>query len=273
MDGSFVLASETCALDLVQAKYIRDILPGEVVLIDKDGLCSERPFPKVKPSFCIFEYIYFARPDSNIFSENVYLIRKRLGARLAEESPAEVDFVMPIPDSGNYAALGFAERMGLPFEMGMIRNHYVGRTFIQPSQSVRDFGVKIKLNPVRDLLRGKRIAVVEDSIVRGTTSRTRIQALRDAGAKEVHMRVSCPPHRFPCHYGIDFPTREELIGSSRTVEEIRRYIGLDSLAYLSQDGMVGAMPQARNNFCLACFSGKYPVPFSPQKTTKFILER
>ena len=273
MDGSFVIASETCALDLVQAKYIRDILPGEVVLIDKDGLRSERPFPKVKPAFCIFEYVYFARPDSNIFSENVYLIRKRLGAKLAEESPAEVDFVMPIPDSGNYAALGFAERMGLPFEMGMIRNHYVGRTFIQPSQSVRNFGVKIKLNPVRDLLRGKRIAVVEDSIVRGTTSRTRIQALRDAGAKEVHMRISCPPHRFPCHYGIDFPTREELIGSTRTVEEIRKYIGLDSLAYLSQDGMVGAMPQASDNFCLACYSGKYPVPFSPQKTTKFILER
>lgn len=272
IDGSFVLASETCALDLVQAEYIRDVHPGEVVLIDKHGLHSERPFPKVKPSFCIFEYIYFARPDSNIFGENVYLIRKKLGARLAEESPAEADFVMPIPDSGNYAALGFAERLGLPFEMGMIRNHYVGRTFIQPSQSVRDFGVKIKLNPVRDLLKGKRVAVIEDSIVRGTTSRTRIRALRDAGVKEVHMRVSCPPHRFPCHYGIDFPTREELIGSSRSVEEIREYIGLDSLAYLSQEGMVGAMPQPSDSFCLACYSGKYPVLFSP-KTSKFVLER
>ncbi len=272
LEGSFVLASETCALDLVQAKYINDIQPGEVVMIDKDGLHSEKPFPRVKPSFCIFEYIYFARPDSNIFGENVYLVRKKLGARLAEEAPAEADFVMPIPDSGNYAALGFAERLRLPFEMGMIRNHYVGRTFIQPSQSVRDLGVKVKLNPVKDLLRGKRVVVVEDSIVRGTTSRTRIRALRDAGVKEVHMRVSCPPHRFSCHYGIDFPTREELIGSSRSVEEIRKFIGLDSLAYLSVEGMVGAMPQSRDSFCLACFTGKYPVPVSPQ-THKLTLEQ
>ncbi|HSR13773.1 MAG TPA: amidophosphoribosyltransferase, partial [Thermodesulfobacteriota bacterium] len=270
-NGGYVLASETCALDLVQAQYLRDVEPGEVVLIDRDGLHSERPFPKAKPSFCIFEYIYFARPDSNIFGENVYLIRKKLGARLAEESPADVDFVMPIPDSGNSAALGFAEHLRLPFEMGMIRNHYVGRTFIQPSQSVRDFGVKIKLNPVRDLLRGKKVVVVEDSIVRGTTSRTRIRALRDAGVKEVHMRVSCPPHRFPCHYGIDFPTRQELIGSSRTVEQIREYIGLDSLAYLSTEGMVGAMPQPDDSFCLACFTGKYPVSFS-SKVSKFSLE-
>jgi amidophosphoribosyltransferase len=272
LNGSFVLASETCALDLVQAKYINDIHPGEVVMIDKHGLHSEKPFPRVKPSFCIFEYIYFARPDSNIFGENVYLVRKKLGARLAEEAPAEADFVMPIPDSGNYAALGFAERLRLPFEMGMIRNHYVGRTFIQPSQSVRDLGVKVKLNPVKDLLRGKRVVVVEDSIVRGTTSRTRIRALRDAGVKEVHMRVSCPPHRFSCHYGIDFPTREELIGSSRSVEEIRKFIGLDSLAYLSVEGMVGAMPQSRDSFCLACFTGKYPVPVSPQ-TSKLALEQ
>ena len=271
LNGSFVLASETCALDLVQARYINDIHPGEVVMIDKHGLHSEKPFPKPKAAFCIFEYIYFARPDSNIFGENVYLVRKKLGARLAEEAPAEADFVMPIPDSGNYAALGFAAKLGLPFEMGMIRNHYVGRTFIQPSQSVRDFGVKIKLNPVKDLLRGKRVVVIEDSIVRGTTSRTRIRALRDAGVKEVHMRVSCPPHRFPCHYGIDFPTREELIASSRSVEEIRKFIGLDSLAYLSLDGMVAAMPQPSKSFCLACYSGKYPVPVSP-KTGKFILE-
>jgi amidophosphoribosyltransferase len=270
--GGFVLASETCALDLVQAKYIRDVMPGEVILIDKNGLHSEQPFRKVKPAFCIFEYIYFSRPDSNIFGENVYLVRKKLGARLAEESPAEADFVMPIPDSGNYAALGFAERMGLPFEMGMIRNHYVGRTFIQPSQSVRDFGVRIKLNPVRDLLRGKKLVVVEDSIVRGTTSRTRIKALRDAGAKEIHMRISCPPHRFPCHYGIDFPTRKELIASSRSVEEIRKYIGLDSLAYLSLEGMVGSMPQPSDSFCLACYSGHYRVTFS-SKTDKFSLER
>jgi amidophosphoribosyltransferase len=272
INGSFVLASETCALDLVQARYLRDVDPGEIILIDKNGIHSERPFRNVKPSFCIFEYVYFARPDSNIFGESVYLVRKKLGARLAAESPTDVDFVMPIPDSGNYAALGFAEHLGVPFEMGMIRNHYVGRTFIQPSQNVRDFGVKIKLNPVRDLLRGKKVAVIEDSIVRGTTSRTRIKALRDAGAKEVHMRVSCPPHRFPCHYGIDFPTRDELIASSRSVEEIRKYIGLDSLAYLSLEGMVHAMPQASDSFCLACYSGHYPVTFSP-KTHKYSLER
>lgn len=270
--GGYVLASETCALDLVQARYLRDIEPGEVVMIDKEGLHSERPFPKVKPAFCIFEYIYFARPDSNIFGGNVYLIRKKLGARLAEESPAEGDFVMPIPDSGNYAALGFAERLGLPFEMGMIRNHYVGRTFIQPSQAVRDFGVKVKLNPVRDLLKGKRVVVIEDSIVRGTTSKTRINALREAGAKEVHMRVSCPPHRFPCHYGIDFPTQKELIASSRSVEGIRKFIGLDSLAYLSLEGMVKSMPQASDSFCLACYSGKYPVSV-PSEVDKFSLER
>ena len=272
LNGSFVIASETCALDLVEARYLRDIQPGEVVMIDKRGLHSQQPFPAVRPAFCIFEYIYFARPDSNIFGENVYLVRKKLGARLAEESPVKGDFVMPIPDSGNYAALGFAERMGLPFEMGMIRNHYVGRTFIQPSQSVRDFGVKVKLNPVRDLLKGKRIVVIEDSIVRGTTSRTRIKALRDAGAKEVHMRVSCPPHRFPCHYGIDFPTQSELIAYSRSVEEIRKFIGLDSLAYLSLEGMVQAMPQPGDSFCLACYSGHYPVQISSE-ADKFSLER
>lgn len=270
--GRYVLASETCALDLVQARYIRDIAPGEIVLIDSKGIHSEHPFRKVKPSFCIFEYIYFSRPDSNIFGESVYLIRKKLGARLAEEYPADADFVMPIPDSGNYAALGFAERLGLPFEMGMIRNHYVGRTFIQPSQGIRDFAVRVKLNPVRDLLRGKRVIVVEDSIVRGTTSRTRIKALRDAGAKEIHMRVSCPPHRFPCHYGIDFPTREELIAASRSMEEIQKFIGLDSIAYLSLAGMVGAMPQRSDSFCLACYSGQYPVPVS-FRTHKFSLER
>ena len=272
INGSYVLASETCALDLVQARYIRDVEPGEIILIDREGLHSERPFPKVKPAFCIFEYIYFARPDSNIFGESVYLIRKKLGSRLAQEGPVEADLVMPIPDSGNYAALGYAQALHLPFEMGMIRNHYIGRTFIQPSQGIRDFGVKIKLNPVRDLLRNKRIVVIEDSIVRGTTSRSRIQALREAGAKEVHMRVSCPPHRFPCHFGIDFPTRKELIASSKSIEEIRKFIGLDSLAYLSPEGMVGAMPKKKDCYCLACFSGQYPVSVSPT-TDKFSLER
>jgi amidophosphoribosyltransferase len=269
---SYVLASESCALDLIQARYIRDVDPGEVLLIDRDGIQSESPFPRVKPAFCIFEYVYFARPDSNIYGESVYLVRKKLGARLAEEAPADVDFVMPIPDSGNYAALGFAERLRRPFEMGMIRNHYVGRTFIQPSQKVRDFGVKVKLNPVRDLLKGKRVAVVEDSIVRGTTSRTRIRALREAGAKEIHMRVSCPPHRYPCYYGIDFPTREELVASTRNLEEIRKFIGVDSLAYLSLKGMVESMPQPSDSFCLACYNGHYSVPICP-KTDKHALEK
>ncbi|MFH1847881.1 MAG: amidophosphoribosyltransferase, partial [Candidatus Omnitrophota bacterium] len=228
IDGCWVLASETCALDLIGAKYIREVEPGEIVFISEQGLRSVSPF-RGRPSFCIFEFIYFARPDSNIFGHSVYDARKKLGRRLAQEHPANVDFVMPIPDSGTCAALGFAEGSGLPFEMGVIRNHYVGRTFIQPSQHIRDFKVKVKLNPVRGLLKGKRVVIIEDSIVRGTTSKARVKAIREAGAKEVHMRVSCPPLKFPCYYGIDFPTKEELIASSRSVEQIKQYIGLDSL--------------------------------------------
>jgi amidophosphoribosyltransferase len=260
LDGSYVFSSETCALDLIQAEYLREIEPGELVIVDRKGLRSLKPFPRTRPAQCIFEYIYFARPDSLAFGKSVYSIRKNLGRELAKESPVDADIVVPMPDSGNCAALGFFEVSGIPFEMGFIRNHYVGRTFIQPSQPVRDLGVKIKINPVRDVIKGKRVVVIEDSIVRGTTSRTRMKNLREAGAKEVHMRVSCPPHRYPCFYGIDFPTREELIASSHSTEEIRKYLGLDSLGYLSMEGMIKSMPFRKNEFCLSCFDGNYPVP-------------
>jgi amidophosphoribosyltransferase len=267
LDGSYVLASETCALDLIEATYIRDVEPGEILIIDKNGLRSLHPFPKVRPAFCIFEFIYFARPDSNIFGQNVYQCRKRLGHLLARENQSlSADLIMPFPDSGNYAALGFSERSRIPFEMGVIRNHYVGRTFIQPSQAMRDFGVRVKLNPVKELLRDKRVILVEDSIIRGTTTRTRINTLREAGAKEVHMLVSCPPHRFPCPYGIDFSTKGELIAASHTVEQIRDFIGLDSLNYLSLDGLLEGANASRENhpFCLACFNGEYSVSFREQ---------
>jgi amidophosphoribosyltransferase len=267
VNGSYVLASETCALDLIEANYIRDIEPGEIVIIDENGLRSLHPFPKQPPAYCIFEFIYFARPDSNIFGQNVYKFRKRLGHLLAREnSHLTADFVMPFPDSGNYAALGFAEASRIPMEMGVIRNHYVGRTFIQPSQAMRDFGVRIKLNPVRELLHGKRVILVEDSIIRGTTTRTRINALRQAGAKEVHMLVSCPPHRFPCPFVIDFSTKGELIAASHSVEQISDFIGLDSLAYLSLDGLLeGACATGdKHPYCLACFNGDYAMNFEEQ---------
>jgi len=259
LDDSFVVASETCALDLIQAEYIRDVEPGEVLFIDKDGPHSLKPLPQTSHAFCIFEYIYFARPDSNIFGGNVYAARKALGARLAEEYPVDADLVVPVPDSGNFAALGFAKSSSIPFEPAIIRNHYIGRTFIQPSQAVRDLGVKVKLNPVRELIKGKRIAIIEDSIVRGTTSKARLRALREAGAKELHMRVSCPPLISPCYYGIDFPTKEELIATRLSVEEIRKSLGLDSLAYLSLEGMLASMPLPQEEFCTACFTEEYPI--------------
>ncbi len=273
LDGAYVIGSESCAFDLIQGEFIREIEPGEIVVIDEAGLHSLKPFPKRRPAFCIFEFIYFARPDSRIFGGSVYLTRKRLGEQLAVEHPApEADLVLPIPDSGNYAALGFARRSALPFELGIVRNHYIGRTFIQPSQFIRDFSVKIKLNPVRELLAGKKAAVVEDSIVRGTTTRARIRTLRRAGVKEVHLRISCPPHRFPCFYGIDFPTRKELVGAVHPVEEIRRRLGLDSLGYLSREGMLRAMPVPGENFCAACFTGEYPL-LPEKKFSKHIFER
>jgi len=266
LNGNYVLASETCAFDLVEAEFVRELDPGEIVIIGPDSIKSIKTSPATRRAFCIFEFIYFARPDSTFYGQNVYLTRKAHGRRLAQEAPVEADFVMPFPDSGTYAALGYSEASGIPFEMGMIRNHYVGRTFIQPTQSMRDFSVRIKLNPVKNLLKGKDIIIIEDSIIRGTTVRTRVKALRELGVRKVHMRVSGPPHRFPCHYGIDFSTRGELIAATKTVEELREFLGLDSLYYLSIDGLLNAteFKSPENNFCKACFDGCYPVAFDTQ---------
>ncbi|MEA3467982.1 MAG: amidophosphoribosyltransferase [Thermodesulfobacteriota bacterium] len=270
-NGAWVVVSETCALDLIEAKYVRDIEPGEILIINKQGTRSIFPWPKQNTSFCIFEQVYFARPDSDIFGINVYEARKRMGAILARESGVKGDFIMPFPDSGNYAAIGFSKESGIPLEMGMIRNHYVGRTFIQPTQSMRDFNVRVKLNPVRALLKNKRVIIVEDSIIRGTTGKSRVKALREAGAKEVHMMVSCPPTRFACYYGIDFPSSDQLVAAQYSVEKIAAHLGLDSLHYLSLEGLVEATGLSADDFCLACFNGCYPV--EPDKNfTKDALE-
>jgi len=258
-NGAHIIASETCAFDLVEAEYIRDVEPGEVLIISKDGLASHFPWPPRRKSFCIFEHVYFSRPDSDVFGINVYTARKRMGEILAREAPIDGDFIMPFPDSGNYAAIGYSQASGIPLEMGMIRNHYVGRTFIQPTQSMRDFSVRVKLNPVRALLQGKRVIIVEDSIIRGTTGRSRVRALRNAGAGEVHMLVSCPPTCNPCYYGIDFPSNKELIAGKKSIEEIRHYLDLDSLTYLSLEGLVEATGLTADSFCLACYNGNYPV--------------
>ncbi|MGE5807683.1 MAG: amidophosphoribosyltransferase [Nitrospirota bacterium] len=263
-DGAYVVASETCAFDLIEASYVRDIAPGEMVVINRKGIQSSFPFRHAEPSHCIFEFIYFARPDSMVFGQNVYTIRKNFGRQLARETGVEADVVIPVPDSGVPAALGYAEEAGLPFDTGLIRNHYVGRTFIEPRQSIRHFGVKIKLNPVRDALKGKRVVVVDDSIVRGTTSKKIIKMIRNAGASEVHLRISSPPTSFPCFYGIDMPTRQELIASTHSIEEIRKYITADTLGYISMDGIKKVVPYPMN-YCAACFDGEYPVPFPGEK--------
>ncbi len=258
-NGGWVVASETCAFDLIEAQHVREIKPGEVLVIKDGEMLSLFPWPKRATSFCIFEQVYFARPDSNVFGINVYETRKRMGEILARECPIEADFVMPFPDSGNYAAIGYSQASGLPLEMGMIRNHYVGRTFIQPTQSMRDFNVRVKLNPVRSILEGKRVIIIEDSVIRGTTGKSRVRSLRDAGAKEVHMLVSCPPTRHACYYGIDFPSSSQLIASGNSVEEIAKHLGLDSMYYLSQKGLVESTGLTEKDFCLACYTGKYPV--------------
>jgi len=273
IDNSYILASESCALDLIHAQFIREVEPGEIVLI-KDGKIESAYLPereKIKKCHCIFENIYFARPDSDIFGENVYQVRKRLGAQLAEEYPVkDVDFAMSIPDSGNYAAIGYAKKLNLPFEVGIIRNHYIGRTFIQPSQFLRDFRVRVKLNPIKSVLEGKKIVIIEDSIVRGTTSRGRIEELRKAGAKEIHMRISCPPIISPCFYGIDFPSTQELIASNKSIKEIADFIKVDSLEYLSIEGMLSVMKNS-GDYCDACFTGNYPVSV-PINKSKYLLE-
>lgn len=258
---SHVFASEPTSFELIGAEYVRDVEPGELIVIDGAGLRSVRLGGDTKRRMCIFEYVYFARPDSSLNGRSVYSVRKLLGEQVAREHPVEADVVIPVPDSGVPAGIGFAAALGIPFEMGLIRSHYVGRTFIEPQQSIRHFGVRLKLSPVEAVLRGKRVVVVDDSIVRGTTSRKIVKMIRDAGAREVHMRISSPPTQWPCYYGIDTPTRRELIASSHSVEEIARYITADSLAYLSLEGMV--QQAGGSGFCHACFSGEYAVPFSP----------
>jgi amidophosphoribosyltransferase len=260
LEGATIICSETCALDLIDAEYVRDVLPGEMVVVDRNGLRSFQPFPPEAPRQCVFEHVYFARPDSLVFGRNVLESRLLLGRHLAREAPAMADVVVPVPDSGMAAALGYAQESGLPFQWGLIRNHYVGRTFIEPKQSIRSFGVKIKLNPVREVLAGKRVVLIDDSIVRGTTSKKIVGMVRAAGAAEVHMRVSSPPTTGPCYYGIDTPLKSELIAARHAVEEIRRYIGADSLAYLSHEGLLAAVGDgAGERHCTACFSGRYPV--------------
>jgi amidophosphoribosyltransferase len=271
---AWVLASETCALDLIHAKYVRDLAPGEIVVIDKDGVRSVNPWADTQQphAFCIFEFVYFARPDSDMYNKNVAQVRINLGRQLAREHPVEADLVIPVPDSGNWAAMGYAEESGIPFGNAFVRNHYVGRTFLQPSQLIRDFGVRVKLNLIEEMVVGKRVVVVDDSIVRGTTARARMMTLRDAGAKEVHMRVSCPPHKWPCAYGIDFPTRKELMAANNSQEQIRDFLGADSLGYLSLDGMIAATGLPTNEFCTACYTGQYPSPVESEMD-KFSMEQ
>jgi len=261
-DGAYVIASETCAFDLISATYIRDIEPGEILIINEQGLESMKILSSQRKAFCIFEFIYFSRPDSNIFGGlNVNEMRKEFGRQLARESRTEADLVIPVPDSGVPAAIGFSEESNIPFDFGLIRNHYVGRTFIEPKNSIRHFGVKIKLNPVRKLLEGKRLIVIDDSIVRGTTSKKIVKMLREGGgAKEVHLKISSPPTIGPCFYGIDTPTRSELIASTHLLEEIRKYVTADSLSYLSIEGLKKIVPEA-HNYCTACFDCDYPISF------------
>ena len=270
---AWVLSSETCALDLIHAKFVRDIEPGEIVVINKEGVKSIQAFPEhQRRAFCMFEYVYFARPDSTIANQNVYKVRVNMGRQLARENPIEADVVVPVPDSGNCAALGYHLESGIEYQMAFVRNHYVGRSFLQPTQLIRDFNVRVKLNLIPDLVKGKRVIIVDDSIVRGTTCKARVNNLKEAGAKEVHVLVSCPPHMHPCVYGIDFPDRSKLMAAKYSVDEIRQYLNADSLAYLSTEGMVKATGLPADSFCMACYDGRYPVPYDPL-VDKNIMER
>jgi amidophosphoribosyltransferase len=255
---SYVVASETCAFDLINAEYLRDIEPGEVVRIEENSLDSQLPLPKEKPAFCVFEHIYFSRPDSLVFGRTVNTSRREMGKHLAREHSVDADVVVPVPDSGVSASIGYAQESGIPLEFGLIRNHYIGRTFIEPKQSIRNFGVKIKLNPVRDILKDRRVVLLDDSIVRGTTSKKIVQIVRAAGAKEIHVRITSPPIIAPCFYGIDTPTRHELIGSKKSVEEIREFIEADSLGYLSLDAVMRSVDD-KKQYCSACFTDYYPT--------------
>ena len=272
-NGAWVLSSETTAFDLIHAQFVRDVLPGEIVIINEKGLTSIQAFPEqTKRAFCIFEYVYFARPDSVINGHTVYEVRKEMGRQLAREHNVKADLIIPVPDSGVCAAMGYSEQSGIPYEMAFIRNHYVGRSFLQPTQLIRDFNVRVKLNLIESLVKDKSVVIVDDSIVRGTTCRSRVKTLKDAGAREVHVAVSCPPHKNPCVYGIDFPDRSQLMAHNNTVDEIRKYLNADSLHYLTLEGMVAATGQKRDAFCLACYDGKYPVPYDPL-LDKNIIER
>jgi amidophosphoribosyltransferase len=272
LKDAWVVASETCAFDIIGAKYERDIKPGEIAVINQEGIKSYFPFKSVKHSFCIFEFIYFARPDSIIFGDNVDKIRRRLGRQLAKEKPVNADIVISVPDSSNTATLGYCEESGIKYEVGLIRNHYIGRTFIEPEQRIRDLDARIKFNPVRGVLKDQRVVIVDDSIVRGTTSRKLIKMLRAAGAKEVHFRVSSPPIISPCFYGVDMPTREELVASSKSVDQIRKYLDVNTLGYLSLPGMLSMHSLDGRNFCTACFSGKYPTKIE-MNSGKYVLEK
>ncbi|HJZ77867.1 MAG TPA: amidophosphoribosyltransferase [Vicinamibacterales bacterium] len=269
LDDAYVIASETCAMDLIGATYVRDVEPGEVLVVNADGLRSLKPFPPAPLAHCIFEHVYFARPDSYVFGRSVNEVRTELGRVLAREQPVAADVVVPVPDSGVCAAMGYAEASGVPLRMGLIRNHYVGRTFIQPQQSIRHFGVKVKLNPVRSILEGRRVALVDDSIVRGTTSRKIVRMVRAAGAKEVHVRISCPPTISPCFYGVDTPRRTELIAATHTLDGIRDFIEADSVQYLSLAGLLSTVAGARASYCTSCYTGNYPVPF-PRDEARYL---
>jgi amidophosphoribosyltransferase len=271
--GCYVVASESCALDATGAKFVREVEPGEIVTLDRKGLSSRFFITKgtVIPAYCLFEHVYFGKQNSFFFGENVHLFRKKLGKRLAIEHPADADLVMPVPDSGTSAAIGYSEQSGLPFEMGMVRSHYIGRTFISPSQDLRELQVSLKLAVVKEAVAGKRIVLVDDSIVRGTTTRGKIRAIRQAGAKEVHMRVSCPPIRHPCFYGVDFPTKEELLANNRNFEEIREFLEVDSIGYISLEGMLSCASQPPDHYCTACWTGKYRIPVDIA-VSKFVME-
>jgi amidophosphoribosyltransferase len=269
LGDSYIVCSETCALDLIDAEWVRDIEPGEVLIVGPEGERSIRPFPPAKQAHCIFEHVYFARPDSMVFGQSVNEVRTELGRRLAREQGVPADVVVPVPDSGVCAATGYAEAAGLPMHMGLIRNHYVGRTFIEPHQSIRHFGVRVKLNPVRSILKGRRVVLVDDSIVRGTTSRKIVKMVRNAGASEVHLRISCPPTISPCFYGVDTPKRAELIAATHSLEEIRKFIGADSLGYLSMDGLLSSVGRERTSYCTSCYTADYPVAF-PQNQAAYL---
>jgi amidophosphoribosyltransferase len=273
LEGAWVVASETCAFDLIGAEYVRDVQPGEMVVIDRDGLRSTFPLPERRHSFCVFEHVYFSRPDSIIYGRSVNESRHKMGKRLAIEQPAAADLVVPVPDSGVAAAIGYAAESGINFRFGLVRNHYVGRTFIEPKQSIRSFGVRLKLNPVRDLITGRSVVLIDDSIVRGTTSKKIVRLVREAGARAVHVRISCPPTVSPCYYGVDTPDKQELIAARMSVEEVRDFIEADSLGYLSMEGMLEACGLPQETSCVACWTGRYPTRINPAAETQYARER